>query len=347
METAGIEPAATTLARRVRSHSCRPPGGRPAAGCRAAVREHTRAHANPSRCSRLGVHAVEFSTGKHVHPQVVQAGTAGAEPAFCPGWSRAGYALADPYVNENRPLRGLPLRAVPGLGLWVLSRNLPARLAVTRGRARLRERQARVPFVSLEADLPESHEPFPSAVIKYCTPVSARKHSYYSGAAGPASVVPPLEPRRWCSQSARNSRVRLGQPPAASRSRAGQHRGGVQVLDPPSPGELVHVGGDAVNDRPHPREIDGHDGPVRPIGGRAQVDRWRVAVSIQVGIGHELVPARVTARPPQPGCGSRSLPRGPRPAPTSVPVRPAPAAMPPARPASGPAAPAGLPRSAR
>ena len=37
-------------------------------------------------------------------------------------------------------------------------------------------------------------------------------------------------------------------------------------------------------------------------------------------------PGTVTARPPWPGCGSRSPRRGPRPAPTSVPVRPAPAA---------------------
>src|SRR5713226_3018187 len=35
--------------------------------------------------------------------------------------------------------------------------------------------------------------------------------------------------------------VRLGQPPAAFRPRAGQHRGGAQVLDPPGPGELVHT----------------------------------------------------------------------------------------------------------
>ena len=37
-------------------------------------------------------------------------------------------------------------------------------------------------------------------------------------------------------------------------------------------------------------------------------------------------PGRVTARPPWPGCGSRSPRRGPRPAPTCVPARPAPAA---------------------
>jgi hypothetical protein len=69
---------------------------------------------------------------------------------------------------------------------------------------------------------------------------------------------------------------------------------------------------------------------------------------IQVGGGHELVhPGGVTARSPWPGCGSRSPRRGPRPAPTSVPVRPAPAATRHGRPGSGPAAPAGLSRSAR
>jgi hypothetical protein len=40
------------------------------------------------------------------------AGTAGVEPAFRPGWSRAAYPLADPYANENRPL-GLPCGRFP------------------------------------------------------------------------------------------------------------------------------------------------------------------------------------------------------------------------------------------
>ena len=44
---------------------------------------------------------------------------------------------------------------------------------------------------------------------------------------------------------------------------------------PAGPGELVHVGCDAVDDCGHPREVDGHDGSVWPVGGRAQVDRWR------------------------------------------------------------------------
>src|SRR6266851_7613107 len=34
--------------------------------------------------------------------------------------------------------------------------------------------------------------------------------------------------------------VRLGEPPAAFRPPVGRHRGGVQVLDPPGPGEFVH-----------------------------------------------------------------------------------------------------------
>jgi hypothetical protein len=71
--------------------------------------------------------------------------------------------------------------------------------------------------------------------------------------------------------------VRLRQPPRRrSARRIGQHRGGVQVLDPPGPGEFVNVGGDAVDDRRRPRQVDGHDGPVRPVGGRAQIDRRRV-----------------------------------------------------------------------
>ena len=52
-------------------------------------------------------------------------------------------------------------------------------------------------------------------------------------------------------------------------------------------------------------------------------------------------PGRVTARSPWPGRGSRSPRHGPRPAPTSVPVRPAPAATRHGRLASGPGAPVG------
>ena len=50
----------------------------------------------------------------------------------------------------------------------------------------------------------------------------------------------------------------------------------------PGPGKFVHVGRDAADDRPDPRQVDGDDGPARPIGGRAQVNRGRVAISIQV-----------------------------------------------------------------
>jgi hypothetical protein len=76
--------------------------------------------------------------------------------------------------------------------------------------------------------------------------------------------------------------ARPGQPPAAFRPRVGQYRGIAEVLSPPGPAELVHIGGDAVDDRPHPGKVNGHEGSVRPVGGRAQVDRWRVAVSVQV-----------------------------------------------------------------
>jgi hypothetical protein len=37
----------------------------------------------------------------------------------------------------------------------------------------------------------------------------------------------------------------------------------------------VHVGGDAVDHRMHSAEVGGHDGQVRPVGGRAQVNPWR------------------------------------------------------------------------
>ena len=83
-------------------------------------------------------------------------------------------------------------------------------------------------------------------------------------------------------QKARNSRSGSASRRRRSARGSGSTAAVVQVLDPPGPGEFVHVGGDAVDDRRHPREVDGHDGPVRPVGGRAQVDRWRVAISVQV-----------------------------------------------------------------
>jgi len=56
-------------------------------------------------------------------------------------------------------------------------------------------------------------------------------------------------------------RVRLGQPPTAFGPRVRQHRGGGQVLDPPGPGKLVDVGGDAVQDRRHSRQVDHYQRP--------------------------------------------------------------------------------------
>ena len=59
--------------------------------------------------------------------------------------------------------------------------------------------------------------------------------------------------------------------------RVGQHRGGGQVLDPPGPGELVHVGGDPVDDRGHPRQVDGHDlVTVADMLGHARLDTVRL-----------------------------------------------------------------------
>jgi hypothetical protein len=57
---------------------------------------------------------------------------------------------------------------------------------------------------------------------------------------------------------------------------------GDPYLDPAS-GVLRNLLGitDAVDDRPHPGQGAGHDGPVWPVGGRAQADRWRVAISVQ------------------------------------------------------------------
>jgi hypothetical protein len=71
---------------------------------------------------------------------------------------------------------------------------------------------------------------------------------------------------------------------------------------PAGPGQLVDAGGDAVDDRPHPRQVD-RDGPVRPVGGRAQVGRWRVAISIQVREPVRALPqpAHLTGQPADDG----------------------------------------------
>ena len=84
--------------------------------------------------------------------------------------------------------------------------------------------------------------------------------------------------------------------------------GGGQVLGPPGAGEFVHVGGDAVDDRPHPRQADDSAGRVRPVGGRAQVDHWRVAISVQV---REPVRALLAASPPHRIAGRRYCPGRP------------------------------------
>ncbi len=53
-------------------------------------------------------------------------------------------------------------------------------------------------------------------------------------------------------QKARNSRSGSASRRRRSARGVSEHRGGVQVLDPPGPGKFVHVGGDAVDDRSHP-----------------------------------------------------------------------------------------------
>ena len=49
-------------------------------------------------------------------------------------------------------------------------------------------------------------------------------------------------------------------------------------------GELRAAGWPAPEDpdSDEDADLDGRDGPVRPVGGQAQADRWRVAVSVQV-----------------------------------------------------------------
>ena len=77
--------------------------------------------------------------------------------------------------------------------------------------------------------------------------------------------------------------VWLGHAPAAFGAPAGPHRGGGQVVDPAGVGELVDVGGDAVQDRRHPRQVDHHQCPLGVIAARAQVHRRRELPGVQEG----------------------------------------------------------------
>src|SRR5271163_3670089 len=103
---AGIEPAATTLAGRVRYLSCHPRGRCGArysqspgvAGLSSAASPSTGRHGGlPIMVLTLLMcqQASTFTLGWCF------AGTAGVEPAFRSGWSRVAYPLADPWVNEN------------------------------------------------------------------------------------------------------------------------------------------------------------------------------------------------------------------------------------------------------
>ena len=84
------------------------------------------------------------------------------------------------------------------------------------------------------------------------------------------------------AQKARNSRSGSASRRRRSACRSGSTRSGGKVLDPPGLGEFVNVSGDLVDDRLHPRYVDLHDGPVGPVGGRAQVDRPRVAAPVEL-----------------------------------------------------------------
>ena len=93
------------------------------------------------------------------------------------------------------------------------------------------------------------------------------------------------------AQNARNSRSG-----SATRRRRSARRSGTTAAAsgsrPAKRGRARPLGGDAVNDRPHPRQVDGHDGPVRPVGGRAQVHRRRVAAPVELP-----EPARALSQP--------------------------------------------------
>jgi hypothetical protein len=75
--------------------------------------------------------------------------------------------------------------------------------------------------------------------------------------------------------------VRRSQPPAALRPRVGQHRGIVQVLDPPGqPSSSTSAAMRSMTARTRARSTATRAGPA--VGGRAQAGRCRVAVGVQV-----------------------------------------------------------------
>jgi hypothetical protein len=78
-----------------------------------------------------------------------------------------------------------------------------------------------------------------------------------------------------------------------------------QVAHPAGAGEFVQVGGDAVEDRLYPCEGDGEVGGVRPVGHRAQVDRWWVSAGVELG-----QPVRAPLGSSVRTVGASRLPRG-------------------------------------
>jgi hypothetical protein len=142
---AGIEPAATTLAGRVRYLSCHPRGAmrrpvQPVPGCSWALfRRIAHMVLTLLTCQQ----ASTFTLGWCF------AGTAGVEPAFRSGWSRTAYPLADPQANENRP--GISLGRLPSRGFMASDGNRPG----AQGKLALRGR-VHVP-ASLGA-FPERHD---------------------------------------------------------------------------------------------------------------------------------------------------------------------------------------------
>ena len=77
---------------------------------------------------------MDVSISKHVHPQVVPAGTAGVEPAFARFWGPGAYPLAHPHENKTAP--GLSPGRLRAYGLAALCDNHPG----TQGSFELRQR---------------------------------------------------------------------------------------------------------------------------------------------------------------------------------------------------------------
>ncbi|MGH3687405.1 MAG: hypothetical protein ACRDQ9_11340 [Pseudonocardiaceae bacterium] len=88
-----------------------------------------------------------------------------------------------------------------------------------------------------------------------------------------------------------------------------QNRYGLQVHDPPGTGEFVNIGGNALQGRLHPGQVEYHVCGVGPVLGGAQVDRRRERFGVDLGQPRGALPqptslpsrSAIRSRPPRLG----------------------------------------------